>query len=119
MAELNELFKVEFRSALQLKGSCNEVYQKCMEVMREHKVLYTLEGMKSMYFLTHKFNRGGLMLSPHNAHRNGAVVHKGGADNKQLANAVCIELAPSGKQRGEQIAANKKLIARSNDMLAP
>ena len=119
MAQLNEQFKAEFRSALQPKGSCNEVFQKCMEVMREHKVLYTIQGMKCMYFLTHKFNRGGLMLSPHNAHRNGAVVHKGGADKKQLVNAVCIELAPSGKQRDEQIAANKKLIARSSDMLAP
>ena len=32
---------------------------------------------------------------------------------------MCIELAPSGKQRDDQIAANKKLIARSNEMLAP
>ena len=119
MAQLNELFIRDFRSVLKSKGSCNEVYQRCMDCMREHKLLYTLQEILCKFFLTHKFNRGGLMLSPHNAHRNGAVIHKGGADKKQLVNAVCIELAPAGKQRDDQIKANVKLIGRSNEMLAP
>ena len=58
------------------------------------------------------------MLSPHNAHRNGAVIHKGGADKKQLVNAVCVELAPSGEARTEELDANRKLIMRSGGLLA-
>ena len=36
----------------------------------------------------------------------------------QLTNAVCIELAPSGARREQQLAANKKLVDRAGGLLA-
>ena len=46
--------------------------------------------------LCHPQNRAGLMLSPHNAHRNGDRIRRVGADLKQLTNAYCIEMQPEG-----------------------
>ena len=59
------------------------------------------------------------MLSPFNAHRNAATIHRVGADRKQLINAVAIELAPDGTDaRNKQLAANEGLIKRADGLLA-
>ena len=59
------------------------------------------------------------MLSPFNAHRNAGRIHDGGADRKQLTNALSTEIAPEGQHRAEQLLANQKLIERAGGLLAP
>jgi hypothetical protein len=111
-------FKAEFNSVLvQTKLPANELYQLSMKVLAKHKLTYTTKA-QCKYFLVHKANRGGLMLSPHNVHRNASNIQKVGADLKQLTNAVAIELAPSGPNRTEQIAANRLLGERAGGLLA-
>ena len=113
-AKMSAQFKVGFQRVLNDAKTmkANEAFQACMELLKEHKLLYTIKELECKFLLTHKENRGGLMLSPHNAHRNAAKIHMCGADMKQLTNAVCIEIAPAGHARAQQIAANEKLIQR-------
>ena len=68
--------------------------------------------------LVNHTNRGGLMLSVHNARNSAAVIHAGGADRKQLTNAACIELCDEGPQREINLQKNHALIRRSNGPLA-
>ena len=119
--QITPAFKQEFGETLQNKAKlkANELFQACMLQLRKQQLVYTSSSIEPKFMLTHKSNRGGLMLSPHNAHRNAAKIHNCGADLTQLSNAVCFELAPSGPMLDEQISANETLIARSGGLLAP
>ena len=115
-------FDKEFKAALAARGANTEgeIYSNCMKVLEKFKLVYKLESVHPRFFLTHKYNRGGLMLSPHNAHRNAEKLYLSrAADKTQLINAVCFELPPSGATRDMHVEANKKLIDRSNGFLAP
>ena len=94
LARMTPEFKNELSTVLKtMKKPANEKFQMWMEVLNKHKLSYTIRA-HCRYFLEHKSSRGGLMVSPHNVHRNGSNIHQVGADLKQLTNAVCIELAP-------------------------
>eukprot|EP00959_Pyramimonas_sp_CCMP1952_P218115 4562000-Pyramimonas_sp.AAC.1 len=54
--------------------------------------------------------RGGLLVSPHNVHRNAARIHAAGADMPQLSNAVSIELGVNSPVRWQHAAKNKALV---------
>ena len=114
-------FRRQFSRILAAKGyGKGEHFKELLGCISEHNLSYTLDEVPCKYFLTHKANRGGLMLSPFNAHSNAGGVSDHGADRKELKNAFATELAPSGHpQRDEQIAANHKLIVRSGGLLAP
>ena len=114
-------FDQEFTAALAARGAPEgEVYGNCMKILEKYKLCYHLENVNPRFFLTHRHNRGGLMLSPHNAHRNATRLFLSkAADKKQLVNAVCFELPPSGETRAMHLDANEKLISRSNGFLAP
>ena len=113
-------FDKMFTGILAKAGStaANEVLQEAMKCLTRYKLSYELNFVNCKFFLTHKTNRGGLMLSPHNCHRNAAKIDSGGADRKQLTNAVAVELSPSGWTRESQLAANQKLIGRAGGLLA-
>ena len=113
-------FCFEFTVILAEKNTkANEVFQQAMACLRLRKSAYNLSKQHCKFFIPHKKNRGGLMLSPYNVHRNAAKIHKAGADIKQIINAVCIELAPSGAHRAAHILANEKLVQRPKGLLAP
>ena len=116
--KLTDGFRADFTAALALQGKkpTNEVYQECMKVLKDHKVSYTVDA-KPAYFLVHKENRGRLMLSPHNAHRNCLSIHKVGADMSQLINAVAMELPAAGRARDEQFIANERLVKAADGLL--
>ena len=120
MARVTPAFKAKFEEILAdaAGNQANETFQKAMDCLREHHLLYKLPDTHCKYFLTHKSNRGGLLISPHNVHRNGANIHRVGADEKQLTNAVCVELAPEGPQRSSNIVANMTLVSKSEGLLA-
>ena len=111
-------FHADFTAALALQGKkpTNEVFQECMKVLKDHKVSYTVVA-KAACFLVHKDNRGRLMLSPHNAHRNCFSIHKVGADMTKLINAVAMELPAAGKARDEQLMANERLVKAAAGLL--
>ena len=116
--KLTDGFQADFTAALALQGKkpTNEVFQECMKVLKDHKVSYTVVA-KPACFLVHKENRGRLMLSPHNAHRNCLSIHKVGADMTQLINAVAMELPASGRWRNEQFSANERLVKAAAGLL--
>ena len=112
---LSKSFRDEFAGGLKLKLPANEHLDVLKKILKEHKLLYTLEKVHPKYFVTHPANRGKLMLSPHNVHRNAARIHGVGADPGQLTNALSVEM---GKLRAVYMNKNKKLIARSKGLLA-
>ena len=119
MEKLPPEFVGEFQKVLgQRHPKTNEHLDKLLESLDKHKLLYTIEKVNPKFFITHKGNRGGLLLSPHNVHRNAARIHRCGADLKQLSNALCIELGTDSTLRWEHIARNKKLIGRADGLLA-
>lgn len=48
--------------------------------------------MKPEAVLVHPKNRGGLLINPHNAHRNGSHICRVGANVQELHGAVCFEM---------------------------
>ena len=118
-SKLTPEFDQQFKAALAQKGPANEVLQGCLEVLSKHKMSYVLPEVPAKFFLTHKMNRNGLMLSPYNCHSNALKIHNGGADRKMLTNALCCELAADGEARKSQLEANEKLSSRSGGLLAP
>ena len=116
--KLTDGFHADFTAALALQGKkpTNEVFQECMKVLKDHKVSYT-QVAKPACFLVHKENRGRLMLSPHNAHRNCFSIHKVGADMTKLINAVAMELPAAGRARDEQFIANERLVKAAAGLL--
>ena len=112
---LTNAFRDEFAAALKLKLPANEHLDVLKNILKSHNLLYTLEKVHPKHFVMHPANRGKLMLSPHNVHRNAARIHGVGADLKQLTNALSVEM---GKLRAAYMNKNKKLIARSKGLLA-
>ena len=112
-------FKTEFGAILMLKSiSPNEHMQKLMDCGRKHHKIYTIDKVHCKYLIPHKANRGGLLLSPFNVHRNAAGINAVGADVKQLGNAVCMELAHTGPLREEHLKKNMELNKRAACLLA-
>ena len=120
MTQITEAFKKDFSKVLGQKSvKANEHLDSLLAVLREHKLLYRVEKIQPCFFLVHKANRGGLLLSPHNVHRNAARIHSCGADMRQLTNAVCVEMGLNSTLRWEHIAKNRQLVDRANGLLAP
>ena len=113
-SKITEVFMDMFKSVIELKGlKANEHFQNLLACLKEHNLLYTVANIHPKFFLTHSANRGGLLLSPHNVHRNAARIRKCGADTKQLTNALAIELAASGTVREQHVDQNDMLIKRA------
>ena len=49
--------------------------------------------------LTHPKNRCSLLLNPNNAHRNGSLIRRVGANLGELHGAVSMEMSPKPKRR--------------------
>ena len=96
----------------------NDHFKMLMGICRSHKMAYKIERVKPRYFLTHMRNRGGLMLSPYNCHKNAVTILRAGADLSALKNAVCSEIPPQGPERQQQLQANLSLIKRSAGLIA-
>ena len=117
-SRLTDAFREDFAKALTADVPPNEKLEKCIDILFKHNLAYVLEKAFPGLFLTHKENRGKLMLSPYNAHGNAVRIKRAGANLKALINAIAIELAPIGKLREENIQANALLIKRSQGLLA-
>ena len=51
--------------------------------------------------LTLPKSRGSLLLNPNNAHRNGSLIRRVGANISELHNAVSMEMSPDPVRRQE------------------
>ena len=117
---MTEAFKKEFGELMALKGMTpNEHLSVLLACLGKYNLKFLVPSINPNLFLTHKNNRGGLLLSPHNVHRNGAKIHASGANMKNLSNALCFELGSSGSLRQQHIEKNQELIARADGLLAP
>ena len=88
------------------------VFQDCMTCLEKfHKLQKVV--LPPELFLTHRENRSSLMLDPMRVHQNILKIHKGGADMKQLVNAVAIEISKENLDwKDKMLDANDQLIAR-------
>ncbi len=94
---MSKEFTEEFSRLLKLKGKApNDHLALLMDCLRRHKLVYRAERVNPNLFLAHKNNRGGLLLSPHNVHRNAAKISAAGANMKNLSNAVAMSLPAMG-----------------------
>ena len=117
-SKLTEGFIVEFGACLALKGKPpNEHFSDLVAILKKHKMCYQLV-LHPKFFLTHRKNRGGLLLSPHNVHKNAAGIKATGADLEMLNNSWCTELPEDGPIRTAHLAKNAALIARADGLLA-
>ena len=79
-AALDETFKFKFQLELdQTSKSPWMKFEALMSLLREYKIAYKLEAVKPKLFMVHKGNKGGMGLSPYNAHRNAATIFSVGA----------------------------------------
>ena len=60
-----------------------------------------MQTIHSSKTLTHPKNRGSLMVNPNNAHRNGSLIRRVGANLKELHMAVAVEMSPDPRKRQE------------------
>ena len=112
-------FKIEFGACLVKQNTPpNEQFSELVAIMKTHKMCYKVDTLHPRLFLTHVKNRGGLLLSPHSAHKNAANIKVAGADLDALTNSWAIELPVNGPLREETKAKNEALIARSDGLLA-
>ena len=118
MSKYTPQFMAEFEASLNNVGRLPpiEVHQENMRVLAVHDISY-VQTFHPSQVLCHRKNRGSLMLSPYQAHRNAHTVHRVGADRKQLMNAVALELAADGPQRVANLQANEALVRRSKGLL--
>ena len=116
-SKMSPAFRAEFRASLNKKGLVpNEHFAALVDVLQGHNMCYSIKAQPRL-FLTHVKNRGGLLLSPHNVHKNAAGIKAAGADLTQLGNAWATELADSGPSRKLTIEKNTSLIQRSERIL--
>ncbi len=66
----------------------------------------------------HPDNRGGIMVNKQDVHDKGSGIVGSGADLNAIGESVCLDMANSA-MRSKYIAANEKLVAESDGMLAP
>ena len=118
MSRMTRAFKDEFRANLARNGRPpNQHFEDLVKILKKHHMCYLITAHPSD-FLTHKKNRGGLLLSPHNAHKNAAGIKATGADLTALSNSWATELPVDGQLREEQLAKNLQLIERAEGLLA-
>jgi len=113
-------FMQEFGDCLKQKGlPPNKNFAELVDMLHQHKMCYKASPLNPKVFLTHSKNRGGLLLSPHNAHKNAASIAAAGADIDALTNAWCIELPMDGPKRNEIIEKTKRLSLDRKACLQP
>ena len=113
----NAAFEAKFQACLDEKGFApNEHFAKLVNILEEYGMIYVIK-IHAKYFLVHKGNRGGLLLSPHNCHKNAEGIRRSGADLSQLNNAYCIELSDDAQLKAEHIEKNKALYRRAAGMI--
>ena len=120
MSKMTEAFKAEFGACLALKGKPPmEHFLELCEIIDKYGLSYRLDNVHCKFFLVHMSNRGGLVLSPFNVHRNAVNIKNSGADLDLLSNSYAFELAADGPRRIKHIEANQKLIVRAAGLIAP
>ena len=88
-------FARDFQNILDSIQPVDSKCHECMALMKKWNITYKLVDASPSLFLVHKGNRGGLGLSPYDAHRNAASIRAAGASKAQAEMAaVAIELAP-------------------------
>jgi len=116
---MTEAFTSEFGEILDRKyAKPNEHFQDLVTCLKKHLMCYRSPKLHPSLFLTHLKNRGGLLLSPHNAHKNAANMYAAAADLEALSNAWAIELPSEGKLREIIIQKNQRLIEKAEGLLA-
>ena len=81
-----------------------------VDLLVEHKVAYTLKEVPPTEFLVHPQNRGKLGINAYNAHRNGSVIYKIGADLQLLGKATAFELSHEEGPRNTALNFNRQLV---------
>ena len=117
---MSEAFKAEFSASLALQGKPPmEHFLELVAIAEKHEMMYVLVSVHCKLFLVHMENRGGLLISPPDAHKNGAEIKAAGADLDQLSNAFCFELPEAGPRRAAHLAKNEALVKRAEGLVAP
>ena len=80
--------------------SIGEVKDNFLEFLEAQNLL--LKGvLHTDVLLTHPKDLGSLLLIPNNAHRNGSLIRRVGANISELHNAVSMEMSPDPVRRQE------------------
>ncbi len=119
--EYDDTFNNQFVAILkqdQKAVKVNTIFKQAIGLLLECKHAYKMTGVHCKFFFVHPKNRGGLLISWHNAHRNGANIFDVGADKSVLMNAYALEMSNDPKEKARQVAVNESVIKRSKGLLA-
>ena len=121
MDRLSPAFMEEFQELMtnELKVTANEFVQNGFAILGKHKLLQKQVMIAPKLILTHMENRNRTVLNPLGVHSKGAKIFAMGADRKQCVSAVCVEMAPNGPQRLQNLRANMDLLRKFPKLLAP
>ena len=89
------------QAILEAKGlSVGEIKDDFIDFLEEQNLVQ--KGvLHTDLLLTHPKNRGSLLLNPNNAHRNGSLIRRVGANLGELHCAMTMEMSPSPQRRQE------------------
>ena len=87
------------QAILDAKGlSVGEIKDDFIDLLEEHNLVQ--KGvLHTDLLLTHPKNRGSLLLNANNAHRNGSLIRRAGANLGELHGAVSMEMSPNPARR--------------------
>ena len=72
---MTQAFMAEFEACLEMKGKPPmEHFLELMAIISQYNMMYTLNEVHAKHFLIHMSKREELLVSPHNAHNNGADI---------------------------------------------
>lgn len=85
-------------------------WKEIVACLTQAKLARVVKDINCTEFLVHPQNRGNLGLNPHNAHRNGAIIQKVGADLSQLSGATAFEVPVEQCAREAAFHWNRQLV---------
>ena len=98
---ISEEIVAQGQAILDIKSkSVGEVKDEFLDFLKSIKML-EMQTVHSSKTLTHPKKRGSLMVNPNNAHRNGSLIRRVGANLRELHMAVAVEMSPDQRKRQE------------------
>ena len=99
-------------------AAINTKVSQMMTLLEKHGHLYQ-QLLSPSQLLVHPANRCGMLINSFDAHEKGYRALSVGFDASKLTESVCFEVAKEAAAKARQVQSNAKLVAGSDNRLAP
>lgn len=108
----------QVKEAMESNKGINQQLQDVMSTLEQYGFA-TKQVLLPSQLLCHPENRGGAMLSHHDAWRKGIQMVQVGLKFSLLQNSIAIQLSKDETRRNQQLTKNDQIIAEAQGHLAP